>query len=198
MLAKLRKHGLKRAVAYLLYFGVAFHLPYETRWAGVGKLSGHIRRSLCRILFKKTGREFSVGKHVDFDFLGHLITLGERANIGNHAWIRGGGQVILGNDIMMGEFTLIYTQDHKIHGQEYDGYIIGDVIIGNNVWIGGRVTILKGVTIGDNAVVGAGAVVTKNVPMNAVVAGNPARIIRMRLDTEQPITKPPQSSGQSR
>ncbi len=98
----------------------------------------------------------------------------------------------------MGEFVLIYTQDHKIHGEGYDGYTIGDVTIGNNVWIGGRVTILKGVTIGDNAVVGAGAVVTKNVPMNAVVAGNPARIIRMRLDSEQPIAKLPQPAGQSR
>ncbi len=198
MLGKLRKHGLRRTLAYFLYYGVAYHLPYETRWAGIGKFSGHVRRILCRVLFMKTGREFSVGKHVDFDFLAHHISLGERANIGNHAWIRGGGQVICGSDIMMGEFVLIYTQDHKIHGQEYDGYTVGDVVIGNNVWIGGRVTILKGVTIGNNAVVGAGSVVTRDVPANAIVAGNPARILRMRLDTEQPIVKPPQSSGQSR
>lgn len=55
---------------------------------------------------------------------------------------------------------------------------IGKVIIGNNVWIGGNVTILPGVIIGDNSVIGAGAVVTKDVSANCVVAGVPAKLIR--------------------
>ncbi|BEC69492.1 hypothetical protein VEE57_12080 [Escherichia coli] len=52
------------------------------------------------------------------------------------------------------------------------------VTIGNNVWIGGRAVINPGVTIGDNVVVASGAVVTKDVPDNVVVGGNPARIIK--------------------
>ena len=52
------------------------------------------------------------------------------------------------------------------------------ITIGENVWIGCRALILKGVTIGDGAVVAAGAVVTKDVPANCVVAGNPAKIIK--------------------
>ena len=56
---------------------------------------------------------------------------------------------------------------------------LSDVHIGNNVWIGGGAIIMPGVTIGDNAIVGAGSVVTKDVPKNAVVAGNPARVIEM-------------------
>jgi maltose O-acetyltransferase len=52
------------------------------------------------------------------------------------------------------------------------------VRIGNDVWIGGNVTILPGVTIGNNVVVAAGAVVTKDVPDNSLVGGVPARIIR--------------------
>ena len=58
------------------------------------------------------------------------------------------------------------------------------VRIKRNVWIGANATILPGVTIGENAVVGAGSVVTKDVPDNAVVAGNPARLIRF-LDAER-------------
>ena len=52
--------------------------------------------------------------------------------------------------------------------------------MGNNVWIGYGACILRGVTVGDNAIIGTSAVVTKDVPANAVVAGVPARVIRMR------------------
>jgi chloramphenicol O-acetyltransferase type B len=54
------------------------------------------------------------------------------------------------------------------------------VTIGNDVWIGARVIVLPGVQIGDQAIVGAGAVVTKDVEPLAIVAGNPARVIRLR------------------
>ena len=54
--------------------------------------------------------------------------------------------------------------------------------IGNHVWIGTRVTILKGVTIGDNAIIAAGSVVTKNVPNNTIVAGVPAKVIKININ----------------
>jgi acetyltransferase-like isoleucine patch superfamily enzyme len=59
-----------------------------------------------------------------------------------------------------------------------NGYTESPVTIGKNVWIGTHAVILPGVEIGDNAVVGAGSVVTKNVPANSIVAGNPAKIIK--------------------
>ena len=80
----------------------------------------------------------------------------------------------------------IYTATHPLDavdrnsGQEYGK----PVTIGHNVWIGGRAVINPGVTIGDNAVVASGSVVVKNVPANAVVGGNPARIIKM-LESEK-------------
>ena len=58
------------------------------------------------------------------------------------------------------------------------------VTIGNDVWIGGNVTILPGVTIGNNVIVAAGAVVTKDVPPYTIVGGLPARTIRRRYDEE--------------
>ena len=57
---------------------------------------------------------------------------------------------------------------------------IKPVIIGDDVWIGGRVIILPGVTIGNGAIVGAGAVVTRDVPEYAIVGGVPAKVIKMR------------------
>ena len=61
----------------------------------------------------------------------------------------------------------------------------GDVVIGNDVWIGQSATILSGVTIGDGAVIGTMAVVAKDVPPYAIVAGNPARVIRLRFTEDQ-------------
>lgn len=76
------------------------------------------------------------------------------------------------------EFNKIWPEAANIKGHPKTK---GDVIIGNDVWIGYSAIILSGVTIGDGAVIGAGSVVTKNVPPYTIVAGNPARPIRKRF-----------------
>lgn len=65
---------------------------------------------------------------------------------------------------------------------EFDDPVRGDTVIGNDVWIGWDALVLPGVRIGDGAIVGARAVVSRDVPPYAVVAGNPARVVRMRFD----------------
>lgn len=74
---------------------------------------------------------------------------------------------------------------HKIHELNKDVHTKGPTTIGNDVLVMYNAMILSGVTIGDGAIVGAGAVVTKNVPPYAIVAGNPARIIKYRFSEEQ-------------
>jgi serine acetyltransferase len=61
----------------------------------------------------------------------------------------------------------------------------GDIIIENDVWIGAKATIMSGVRIGNGAIVAAGSVVSKDVPPYAIVAGNPAKIVKYRFDEEQ-------------
>ena len=61
----------------------------------------------------------------------------------------------------------------------------GDIIVGNDVWIGAKSTIMSGVKIGDGSIVGAGSTVTKDVPPYSIVAGNPAKFIKFRFTEEQ-------------
>lgn len=86
----------------------------------------------------------------------------------------------IGDNCMLAPGVHIYTATHPLDAEERNsGVEFGKpVSIGNNVWIGGRAVINPGVTIGDNVVVASGAVVTKDVPANVVVGGNPAKIIK--------------------
>ena len=88
--------------------------------------------------------------------------------------------VSMGDNVWIAPNTLITTVGHPISpkGRREHLGISKPITIGNDVWIGGNVTILPGVTIGSNVVVAAGAVVTKDVPDNCVVGGVPAKVIR--------------------
>ena len=87
----------------------------------------------------------------------------------------------IGDNCMLAPGVHIYTATHPLDAEERNsGVEYGKPVrIGNNVWIGGRAVINPGVTVGDNVVIASGAVVTKDVPANAVVGGNPAKIIKM-------------------
>ena len=86
----------------------------------------------------------------------------------------------IGNHVMIGPAVQIYTAAHVLQAEDrIQGWEVAKlIVIEDNVWLGGAAVLLPGVRIGRNAVVGAGAVVTRSVPANTIVAGNPARVIR--------------------
>jgi len=88
--------------------------------------------------------------------------------------------MILSLDVMIGPHTLIATVGHSLSPAKRRMHcaIAKPIHIGNDVWIGGNVTIMPGLTIGNNVVIAAGAVVTKDVPNNSLVAGVPAKKVR--------------------
>lgn len=111
------------------------------------------------------------------------IVIGENVYINRFTIIDASHLIEIGNNAMIGPQCYITDHDHgttpgRLINQQ--DLVSAAVSIGENVWIGAGVTILKGVTIGDNAIVGAGAVVTKHVPENGRVAGIPAKAIQAK------------------
>ncbi|MEU2429707.1 acyltransferase [Streptomyces sp. NPDC007861] len=112
------------------------------------------------------------------------LRMGPHAGIGQGTMFLGLGTVSLGSHVAMGPDCLFITGDHPVPkaGGRFSDHapVHSDIVVEDDVFIGARVTILPGVTIGRGAAVGACSVVTKDVPPEAVVAGNPARKIRER------------------
>jgi maltose O-acetyltransferase len=111
---------------------------------------------------------------------GTNIKLGTGNYFNSNCTILDCASVEIGNNCLFAPDVKIFTAGHPISPKmRLSGLEFAlSIKIGNNVWVGGGSIICPGVTIGDNSVIGAGSVVTKNIPSNVVVAGNPAKIIR--------------------
>ncbi|PCI55796.1 MAG: maltose acetyltransferase [Gammaproteobacteria bacterium] len=153
---------------------------------------GNLKR--LKALFHSCGEDVFIesGFHMDY---GDNITLGDRVFINVNCTIVDGkraetkiadnerlthGKISIGNDCLIGPNVQFLAVSHDVDPQcrlAKHNYV-DDIIIGNNVWLGGGVIILAGIIIGDNAVIGAGSVVTKNVDKQSFYAGNPARKVR--------------------
>jgi len=112
-------------------------------------------------------------------FKGGVLTLG-KSFINSNCKIRCRKGITIGDGCVISHDVTIMDSDfHTVIGEEESGL---PVIIGDHVWIGSRVLILKGVKIGDGAIIGAGSVVAKDVPARTAVAGVPARVIRSDVE----------------
>jgi acetyltransferase-like isoleucine patch superfamily enzyme len=107
------------------------------------------------------------------------LHIGEHTLINTPCFIELSAPVHIGERVGIGHHAVIVTSTHELGppGQRCGMQEAEPVTVGDGAWIGARVTILPGVTIGPGAMVAAGAVVTTNVPANAKVAGNPARVV---------------------
>jgi acetyltransferase-like isoleucine patch superfamily enzyme len=112
------------------------------------------------------------------------VLIGAKTVLGQECTISAFQHVEIGRECILADRVMLIDFDHGVVEVErpvrQQGIYKRDVRVGHNVWIGYGVCVLRGVTVGDNAILGTSAVVTNDVPDNAVVAGIPARVIRMR------------------
>ena len=129
-----------------------------------------------------------IGKEVDDSFLlippfyttgGLDISIGRNVFVNQNCTFYDLGGLDIADDVMIGPNVSLITSGHPIEpSQRRSSVIAKPIVIERNVWIAAGVTIIGGVTVGENSVVAAGSVVTKDVPRNTLVGGNPARVIR--------------------
>lgn len=149
-------------------------------------------------LFTVGDKYISLGKNVTIGRRGCItaykngaippsIVIGDNVMIGDDVHITAINSVIIGNDVLFGKKVTITDNSHgnntleelSMHPSSRPVVSKGAVYIGNRVWVGDKVTILPNVCIGDGVVIGANSVVTKSLPSNVIVAGNPARVVKL-------------------
>jgi acetyltransferase-like isoleucine patch superfamily enzyme len=134
------------------------------------------------LLERLTGRPVDASVTLFPPFLcefGRNLTLGAGVFINMGCRFQDAGGLTIGDGTLIGHGCTLTTLNHSVDPARRADMVPAPVVIGRKVWLGAGVTVVPGVTIGDGAVVGAGAVVTRDVPANAVVAGVPARLVRM-------------------
>ena len=137
------------------------------------------RAEILKELLGKIGKNIYIEPNFRCDY-GYNIYVGENFYANFDCLLLDVCPIKIGNNAMLAPGVHIYTATHPLNPTERNsGYEYGKPVnIGDNVWIGGRAVICPGVTIGNNVVVAAGAVVTKDIPSNVVVGGNPAKVIK--------------------
>jgi maltose O-acetyltransferase len=169
-----------KTLATLFYYSIATRMP-QPPFPG-GNLGHWLRARMCRLIFLKCGDGIVVRPHAFFGS-GCDIEIGDFSEIGLNAYLN--RDVKIGKHVLMGQNVTILTTRHEFENPNIPIHEQGTserrpVRVGDDVWIGANSILLPGITIGDGAVIGAGSVVTRDIPPFAVVAGNPARVIRRR------------------
>lgn len=171
---------------YSRWIGLKFNQPNLSFIKPVNYLRG------CQ--YFKIGRETSFGKlavltcwdEYEGERFSPEIIIGENCNFGDYIHLTCIDRIKIGKGCLTGRWVTISDNNHGTSSPEVLNippvkrklYSKGPILIGDNVWIGDKATVLGGVTIGDGAIIAANSVVTKDVPPFTVVGGNPAKIIR--------------------
>jgi len=136
------------------------------------------------------GNHVNIGDYTRLEASGTItdiglgITIGNNSGIGSFSFIGGAGGVLIGNDVIMGQYVSFHPENHNTQLVEIPIRLQGvnrkGIIVGDNCWIGAKVTFLDGATVGKGCVIAAGAVVRGEIPPYSIAAGVPARIIKSR------------------
>jgi acetyltransferase-like isoleucine patch superfamily enzyme len=187
LLRFLRAHGMLNARYARLLVRLAW---LKLRWRGRLETDGlcfvgpGVKLEIGRDAVLRLGRWSWIGHGTKIRAHEGLVEIGAKTVLGQECTISAFQHVSIGRECVVADRVMLIDFDHGVVEVErpirLQGIYKRDVRVGHNCWIGYGACLLRGVTVGDNAIVGTLTVVTKDVPDNAVVAGAPARLLRMR------------------
>jgi acetyltransferase-like isoleucine patch superfamily enzyme len=187
LLRFLREHGMltwgyARLLARLAWLKLRFRGRLRTD--GIAFVGPGVRFEIGRDAVVHLGRWSWIGHGSKIRAHEGEVRIGAKTVLGQECTISAFQHVSIGRECIVADRVMLIDFDHGVVEVERpvreQGIYKRDVRIGHNVWVGYGASFLRGVTVGDNSVVGTYAVVTHDVPDNAVVAGVPARVLRMR------------------
>jgi len=144
------------------------------------------RKGIVEQLIPNIGEGHWIESPFNCDY-GYNIEAGSNFYANTNCTILDCAKVSIGNDVLFGPNVSLYTPNHAFDASERKaGWEQSlPIAIGDNVWLGGSVTVVGGVTIGKNSIIGAGSVVTKDIPENVLAAGVPCRVIREITESDK-------------
>ncbi|MFM8742737.1 MAG: acyltransferase [Cytophagales bacterium] len=182
----------KNPRAILLGKNVTFFNIAKVRWGKFVKLDDHVYISALAREGIVLGDYVSIGAFsriivsTSFNHIGQFIRIGNNVGIGEFAYLGGAGGLTIGADTIIGQYFSCHPENHIYENTEmlirHQGVTRNGIHIGENCWIGSKVTILDGVQIGNGCVIAAGSVVTKSFPNKCVIGGVPATILKARIN----------------
>lgn len=151
--------------------------------------SDKVRGIFSQIIGKEVGQDCWIMPPFFVDF-GKNISVGKGFLLQQNCTFMDRGGIEIGDNVWIAPNVRITTINHDFNPYNRQATFCKGVKIGDRVWVGIGATICPGVTIGENSIIAAGAVVTKDVPPNVIVGGNPAKVIKTLENYEKPTQKP--------
>ncbi|HET8783464.1 MAG TPA: acyltransferase [Pyrinomonadaceae bacterium] len=153
---------------------------FDRSTLGLNALFAHrFRRMLAPLIFKSVGVNFKCWQYVEWSF-GYNLTIGNNVVIHRHVLLDDRGGIDIGNDVSISDYANIYSHSHDIHDihQVYTPV----TRLGNGVRVTYHATVLAGMQVEDDSMIGCNAVVTRHVPAHHIVAGIPAKSVKVKDD----------------
>ncbi len=181
---------LRLPKSMLMSSGVRLFYIHKIQFGRFLKLGKYVELSALGTEGITLGNNVSIGSFsrvivsTTLSDIGQFIRIGDKVGIGEFAYLGGAGGLEIGEECIIGQYFSCHPENHNFEETEtairHQGVSRKGIKVGANCWIGSKVTILDGCEIGEGCVIAAGSVVNKSFPSNCVIAGVPARIIKMR------------------